>query len=800
MDYTLPLTEITYDDRQYVGEKNASLGEVGHHLADAGVRVPAGFALTTAAWDRFLQANKLTDRLDTLLSALDTEQFDNLEATGEQVRNLMAEARLPADLQEAITSAYRRLKAQCPEPLQLAVRSSVAARDLSEASFVGQVESFINIQGTDALMQAIQQCYLSFYSDRAIRYRADHGFAADEVKLAIGVQQIICPEEGSAGVAFSHEPESGFADVVVITGAWGLSTNITQGKVDPDEFLVYKPHLDRDYGGIIRRQRGEKAITTICPVYAGDENTNTKDIETPLARRRQWVLSDTEVGTLARWAVQIEEHFGQPVYLEWVQDEAAGELCLIEARPATGKTTARDSVLRVYRLKEKGEVLTSGAGLGDKITAGRARVLFSPTEADRLEEGDILVTHDPDPDWEPVLKKAAALVTDAGGRTSHAAVISRERGGVAIMGTGNATQAIKDGQEVTVSCAEGKTGRVYAGCLAWEEKTIDPEQFDKTRTQIMLILSDPGSALRYAALPTEGVGLLRMEFIINGSVKVHPQALVDFERVADDEDRRAIEALTAGYEPRTDYFVQRLSEAVATVAAAFHPRPVIVRMSDFKSNEYADLLGGKAFEPAEDNPMLGFRGAARYFHDRYREGFRLECAALQRVREEMGFRNVKLMIPFCRTPEEGRRVIALMAENGLQQGQNDLEIYTMIEVPSNVILAAEFADLFDGFSIGSNDLTQLTLGIDRDNELLAESFREEHPAVKQMISRAVKAAKDAGIPVGLCGQAPSDKPDFARFLVEQGLDSISFNPDAVLGGMEAVSAAEKEVDAGVEKK
>ncbi|MGZ4089851.1 MAG: phosphoenolpyruvate synthase, partial [Bacteroidia bacterium] len=614
--------------------------------------------------------------------------------------------------------------------------------------------------------------------------------------LSVGVQRMVRSDLASAGVAFTIEPETGFKDLIYITGVWGLGETIVQGSVSPDEFFVFKPSLKNKKKSLITSKAGEKSQMLI---FTNDTDATTKLVETPYEKKDQYVLSEKEVNKLANWCISIEEHYGMPMDIEWAKDGVDAELYIVQARPETIHSSGKKLKIVEYKLSKKGQVITSGKAVGNKIVSGIARILNSPSEGHKLKEGEILVTDTTSPDWNAVLKKAAVIVTNKGGRTSHASIVARELGLSAVVGTFNSTELIKDGDEITVSCAEGDVGKIYKGKLTWEEKVIDTSSVSLPNTAPMFILADPGQALKLSAYPNQGVGLLRMEFIITNTINIHPMALVQFDKLKDEKAKAEIEKMTSAYSNRTQYFIDHLAEGVAMVAAAFYPKDVIVRMSDFKTNEYADLLGGKEFEPAEENPMIGFRGASRYYNTRYKEGFRLECEAMKKVRNEMGLSNVKLMIPFCRTVEEGKKVIDLMSEFGLKRGDNELEIYVMAEIPSNVILAEEFAKIFDGFSIGSNDLTQLTLGIDRDSEIISDLFNERNEAAKWMIATVIKKAKRSGVKIGLCGQAPSDYPEFAQFLVEEGIDSISFNPDALIKGIKNITEAEKIISESIYK-
>ena len=787
---TKKFSELTIKDVPVVGGKNASLGEMLHTLTPQGIRVPDGFATTADAFRYFLQYNKIGDKLEKLMAQLDRENYSNLKTIGAAARELLLNAQLPEDLRNAIVQSYKEL---CGDTLfEVAVRSSATAEDLPQASFAGQHESYLNIKGEKQLLEAVQHCFASLYTNRAIKYREDNGFEHGKVALSAGIQKMVRADKACAGVGFTLEPESGFKNLVYITGVWGLGENIVQGAVTPDEFFVFKPTLQEGKKAIIRKKLGKKSLTM---VYATEGNGQSPviNIETRIEKRERFVLNDDEVETLARWSVQIEEHYKMPMDIEWAKDGLTGDLFIVQARPETVHSQKDPQYFKEYILQQKGEVLTRGEAIGSKATTGIARILQSPREADRLHAGEIVVTDITSPDWDPLLKKAAAIITDKGGRTSHASIVARELGVPAVVGCNDATQKIKDGDEITVSCGEGKTGFVYKGSLPVKETIYDFQQVSKPeRTEVMLIAADPDLAFNLAAYPNDGIGLLRIEFIITHLIQCHPMALVKFNELADPAVKRQIEELTHHYPDKEHYFVDKLAQGIATFAAAFYPKDVIVRMSDFKTNEYANLPGGKQFEPEEENPMIGFRGASRYYNDLYKEGFRLECEAVKKVREEMGLSNVKVMIPFCRTVEEGKKVINVMKANGLDRHQdNSLEIYVMAEIPSNIILAEEFARYFDGFSIGSNDLTQLTLGIDRDSALVSNLFNEQEEAVKQMIASIIQKANDAGVKIGLCGQAPSDFPEFARFLVQQGINSISFNADALLKGIENINLAEK---------
>lgn len=785
--YTLPFSELSIHDVAKVGGKNASLGEMYNNLTPKGISVPEGFATTAAAFRLFLNENNLEYQLHNLLASLNTKEFSNLAEVGKSARKLVMEADMPGAVRKEINDAYWSLCKKYELTVSVAVRSSATAEDLPTASFAGQHDSFLNVEGEEEVVHAVQRCFASLYNDRAIKYRHDNGFEHDKVLLSAGVQLMVRSDLACAGISFTLEPESGFRDVVAISGCWGLGENIVQGAVNPDEFIVFKPTLKSGIKAVVSKKLGTKTKTM---TYAVDQKTGLLNTDTPDEKRIQFVISDEEIEHIAKWSVIIEEHYGCPMDIEWAKDGITGKIYIVQARPETVHSRKDPYVTKEYSLQSKGSILVQGNAVGSKIASGVARIIHSPQEADRLQQGDVLVTEITNPDWDPLMKKASAIVTNKGGRTSHAAIVAREMGTVAVVGAIGATEKIKDGESVTVSCAQGKTGVVYNGKLNWQETEINFRNVVMPKTAPMLILGDPDKAFKYSFYPNSGIGLMRLEFIINNAIQIHPMALVKFDSLKDEEVKKQIEELTHHYPNKEEYFIDKLAQAVATIAAAFYPKDVIVRMSDFKTNEYANLIGGKEFEPKEENPMIGFRGASRYYNERYREGFRLECEAMKKVRDEMGLLNVKLMIPFCRTVEEGKKVVALMEQHGLKRGKDDLEIYVMAEIPSNVILAKDFAEVFDGFSIGSNDLTQLTLGLDRDSAIISDLFDESNSAVKTMIANVIHDAHAAGSKIGLCGQAPSDSPEFAKFLVEHGIDSISYNPDALLKGIENMLKAE----------
>ncbi len=772
-----------------VGGKNASLGEMVCHLGAKGVAVPPGFATTADAYWHFIAANGLEDRIAGLLDEL-TAGKATLAETGAAIRAVVLKGDFPDDTAEAIRAAYGDLCARIGRAdADVAVRSSATAEDLPDASFAGQQETFLNIRGEAALMDACRRCFASLFTDRAISYRIAKGFDHMKVALSVGVQAMVRSDTGGSGVMFTLDTESGFDKVAVIDAAWGLGETVVQGLVDPDEYQVFKPLLaDENLAPIVEKRRGAKEIKMI---YAREGERSTRTVPTSKAERAGFVLSDAEILTLGRWACIIEDHYGCPMDIEWARDGGTGELFIVQARPETVQSRKAAGSFRSFTVSAKGKVLTRGLSVGDQAITGHVCLIENVADIARFQDGAILVTQNTDPDWVPIMKRAAAIVTDRGGRTSHAAIVSRELGVPAIVGTGDATHVLHDGQEITVNCAEGDTGFVHDGHATVTEEELDPSTAPDTRTKVMLNLANPSAAFRWWRLPSDGVGLARMEFVVSNHIKAHPMALVQFDQLGDAAARTEIVELTAGYDDKAEYFVDRLARGLSRIAAAVHPKPCIVRMSDFKTNEYAGLVGGAAFETPEENPMIGFRGASRYTSPRYRPGFDLECRAIRRLREEMGFANVVVMIPFCRSVAEADRVLKVMAENGLERGKDGLEIYVMAEVPSNVILAPEFAERFDGFSIGSNDLTQLTLGVDRDSEALAELFDEQDEAVEWMIGHVIRAAQLAGAKVGLCGQGPSDHPDFAAFLVERGIDSISVTPDSFLRVKEKVAAAER---------
>jgi len=781
--------KIGIDDVASVGGKNASLGEMVRELSGKGVRVPGGFATTAGAYRAFIADNGLEPAIRSRMSSYEAGQ-STLQEAGAAIRSLFLESEIPDALADAIRAAYDELQTRSGTGnLAVAVRSSATAEDLPGASFAGQQETFLNVRGHRALLEACRRCFASLFTDRAISYRQTMGFDHFEVALSIGVQQMVRSDLAGSGVMFSIDTETGFPNVAVISAAWGLGETVVQGSVDPDKYLVFKPLLEKAGARpIIEKSLGKKALKMR---YAEGGSKRTRIVETSPAEREAFVLDDDDILELGRWAVAVEAHYGRPMDMEWAKDGESGLLYLVQARPETVQAGLSHSSFLRYQLKEQGGTpLTTGAAIGSAIASGIACVIRSAADIGRFRDGAILVTGTTDPDWVPIMKRAAGIVTDHGGATSHAAIVSRELGVPAIAGTGNATSVLGHQQDITLCCAEGDVGSVYAGLLPFDREEIDLGTIPQTRTEVMVNIANPAAAFQWWRLPAKGVGLARMEFIINALIKAHPMALLHPERVSA-EDNLLIRELTRGHATPADYFVDILSRGIAKLAAPYHPHPAIVRLSDFKTNEYSHLLGGRDFEPEEENPMLGFRGASRYYDERYREGFALECRALKRVRETLGFTNVIIMVPFCRTPAEADRVLGVMAENGLRRGDNGLQVYMMCEIPSNVILAEEFAKRFDGFSIGSNDLTQLVLGVDRDSDLLATLFDERDEAVKHMVADAIRKAHAAGIKIGICGQAPSNYPDFAAFLVDEGIDSISLNPDSFVRTMTHISRAEQ---------
>ncbi|TVQ44386.1 MAG: phosphoenolpyruvate synthase [Gloeocapsa sp. DLM2.Bin57] len=812
--FILWFEDVGLEDISLVGGKNASLGEMIRQLITKGINVPTGFATTAYAYRYFIKKAGLEKQLRQLFSDLDIEDVNNLRERGKQARSMMLNTPFPKELQAAIATAYFNLcrrygeepkispgltaeeKIYCQQlsyNTDVAVRSSATAEDLPDASFAGQQETYLNVHGVSNVIESCHKCFASIFTDRAISYRTSKGFDHFEVALSVGVQKMVRSDLASSGVMFSIDTETGFNNTVFITAAYGLGETVVQGAVNPDEFFVFKPTLNQGYRPILKKRLGGKEIKMIYDLGGGKQ---TKNVPVSVSERDKYAINDEEVLQLAKWACIIEDHYSQirgvysPMDIEWAKDGETNQLFIVQARPETVQSRKSSTVLKNYQLKETSPILVTGRAVGEMIGQGKARVILDVDKIGEFQAGEVLVTNKTDPDWEPIMKKASAIVTNQGGRTCHAAIIAREMGIPAIVGCNNATGVLNTGDEITISCAEGEEGKVYEGLLSFEILETAVDNLPRTRTQILMNVGNPEEAFSLASIPCDGVGLARLEFIIANHIRVHPLALVHFDQLEDKLAKQEIEKITTGYPVKTDFFIDKLAQGVGAIAAAFYPKPVVVRMSDFKSNEYANLLGGKQFEPTEENPMIGWRGASRYYDKQYREAYGLECLALKRVRDEMGLTNVIPMIPFCRTPEEGRKVLAEMAKHGLKRGENGLEVYVMCEIPSNVILADEFSQIFDGFSIGSNDLTQLTLGLDRDSALVADIFDERNAAVKTMIEMVITKAKANQRKIGICGQAPSDYPEFARFLVELGIDSISLNPDSVLKTLLEIAAVE----------
>ncbi len=789
---------IGIEDIPSVGGKNASLGEMYRALTGKGVRVPNGFAVTADAYWYFLRQAGLDRRIREILDGLDTRDVEDLQKRGRLTRQAILQAELPEDLALAIVTAYERLSGANRQPLDVAVRSSATAEDLPDASFAGQQETYLNVQGSAILLETCKRCFASLYTDRAISYRVDKGFDHFKVGLSIGVQIMVRSDLASSGVMFSIDTETGFRDAVLINASYGLGENVVQGSVNPDEYYVFKPTLKQGFRPILQKLVGTKEFKL---VYDVGGTRMTRNVPVPAEDRGRFAIRDEEILQLARWACLIEDHYSArrgrptPMDMEWAKDGRTGELFIVQARPETVQSQKRAESIEVYRLRTRGRVLLSGRSVGEKIGRGPARIIKKVQDLHLFREGEVLVTDKTDPDWEPTMKMAAAIVTNRGGRTCHAAIVSRELGLPAVIGTERGTDLLRDGQPITVSDAEGDTGYVYDGLLDFDVEHRDLRSQARPKTRIMMNVGNPEEAFRLSFLPSDGVGLAREEFIISTYIKIHPKALLEYGSLDDPTTRAEIDRLTAAYDDKPQFFVDKLAEGVAMIAAAFYPRDVIVRLSDFKTNEYSNLLGGKRYEPNEENPMLGFRGASRYYDPRYRDGFALECRAMKKVRDEMGLTNLKLMIPFCRTVDEGRKVLAEMEKHSLKRGENGLEVYVMCEIPSNVILAEKFAEIFDGFSIGSNDLTQLTLGLDRDSEIVAHLFDERNEAVMRSVEEVIRRVRACGRKIGICGQAPSDYPEFARFLVSCGIDSISLNPDTVLKTTLEVLAMEQQLHA-----
>lgn len=789
--------ELGIEDILLVGGKNASLGEMYRELSKLGVRVPYGFAVTAHAYNYFIDQTGLRDKIRDILLDLDTTNLHNLQQRGKRIRAIIMDAEFPELLKLQIIRAYKSLEDKYGKHIDVAVRSSATAEDLPDASFAGQQETYLNVHSEEQLLHSCKRCFASLFTDRAISYRTDKGFSHFDVALSIGVQKMVRSDKACSGVMFSIDTESGFDKVAFITGAYGLGENVVQGAVNPDEYIVFKPTLEEGYKPIISKTVGEKHIKM---VYDHNGSKLTKNIPVPKSMQEKFVLEEDEVLELARWAIIIEDHYSakkghyQPMDMEWAKDGITGELFMVQARPETVQSRKDKSKIESFELVEEGRVLVKGVSVGSKISHGPIKIINDIHEAQSFREGDILVTDMTDPDWEPIMKKASAIITNRGGRTCHAAIISREMGVPAVVGCGNATEELKDNQKVTISCAGGEVGVVYDGYLKYKVSESSVENIPDTKTKIMLNLGNPHLAFQSSFLPNDGVGLAREEFIINSGVQIHPNALLFYNELKKNphakEDVRKIEELTKGYDDKVQYYVDKLAEGMAMISAAFYPKKVIMRLSDFKSNEYANLIGGKFFEPTEDNPMIGFRGASRYYSPEFKDAFKLECLAVRKVREEFGLKNLKLMIPFCRTPDEAKKVLSVMAEAGLERGKDGLEIMLMCEIPSNVILADQFLSLCDGYSLGTNDLTQLTLGLDRDSELVSHIYDERNQAVKDLVTAVIHKCNEKGKYVGICGQAPSDYPEFAEFVVEAGIQTMSLNPDTIIKTKLAIAELE----------
>jgi pyruvate,water dikinase len=792
-EFILWFKDLTIDDVPLVGGKNASLGEMYRNLTKKGVNVPDGFAVTANAYRYLLKKAKIKNQIKQILSDLDTSNMRNLTGKGKKVRETILQAELPKDLKEKIVDAYKKLCKKYGPNTDVAVRSSATAEDLPDASFAGQQESYLNIKGEKALLEACKKCFASLFTDRAISYRVDKKFDHFKIALSIGVEKMVRSDLASSGVMFSIDTETGFKNAVLITGSYGLGEDIVKGIVNPDQFYVFKPNLKKGFKPIISKKLGPKKIKMIY------DKASTKNVKVPEADRNKFCINDDEILQLAKWAIIIEDHYSKkarkfkPMDMEWAKDGKTNQLFIVQARPETVQSQKNINILEEYNLIERGEVIATGLSVGRKIGSGKAHVIKNARDIKKFKPGEVLITEKTDPDWEPIMKIASAIVTNKGGRTAHAAIIARELGIPAIVGTENGTEKIKTGTDITISCAEGEVGNIYKGKLKFNIRKTNLKKLKRPKTKIMMNVGNPDQAFEFSFIPNDGVGLAREEFIISSYIKVHPLALLHYDKIKDKSVKKIIDKLTHAYKSKVDFFVEKLAQGVAMIAAAFYPKDVIVRMSDFKSNEYANLIGGSEFEPKEDNPMLGWRGASRYYTGSYKEAFGLECKAMKKARDEMGLTNIKLMIPFCRTVEEGKLVINEMKKHGLVQGKNELEVYVMCEIPSNVVLADDFSKIFDGFSIGSNDLTQLTLGLDRDSELISRLYDERNPAVKRLIYEVIHKAKRNNRKIGICGQGPSDHPDFARFLVDCGIDSISLNPDTVLKTTISIAKEEKKL-------
>ena len=790
-DFVLPFNEVKIEDIPLVGGKNASLGEMYRELKQKGVEIPNGFAVTAFAYKHFMSVTGLKEKIKDLLLTLNTKDTQNLMAHGKKVREEILKAKIPEEIEKEIIYHYKKLSHEYKEKYtDVAVRSSATAEDLPDASFAGQQDTFLNIRGEEKILEACKKSFASLFTDRAISYREDKGFDHFDISLSIGIQKMVRSDLASSGVMFSIDTESGFKDVVYITSIYGLGENIVQGAVNPDEFYVHKPTLKKGFNSIISKKVGDKKLKMI---YSEESNKPVKNIFVNEKECNRYSITDNEILKLAKWAVTIEEHYKKPMDMEWAKDGKLGKLFIVQARPETVQSQKDLNKLEEYLLKEKGKILVEGKSVGSKIGSGKVRIIKDASGINYFKKGEVLVTEMTDPDWEPIMKIASAIITEKGGRTSHAAIISREFGIPAIVGTNDATHKLKNGEFVTVSCAEGEKGFVYSGKLKYKIITHNLKKIPKTKTKIMLIAGTPEQAFEQSFIPNDGVGLAREEFIISSYIKIHPNALINFENLKDKKLKDKIESLTLNYKNKRQFYIDKLAEGIGTLAAAFYPKDVIVRTSDFKTNEYRNLIGGELYEPNEENPMIGWRGASRYYSKNFIEAFKLECYALKKVRNEFGLKNVKIMIPFCRTVEEGKKVQKIMKTCGLKRGKKGLEIYVMCEVPSNVLLADEFSKIFDGFSIGSNDLTQLTLGLDRDSEIIASVSNENDPAVKKFVLEIIEKAKKNKRKIGICGQAPSDFPEFAKFLVEKGIDSISLNPDSVIKTILEISKVEKKL-------
>ncbi|WP_038064945.1 phosphoenolpyruvate synthase [Thermodesulfovibrio thiophilus] len=803
MSLILWLNQISMKDIPLVGGKNASLGEMIRNISSKGINIPDGFAVTADAYKYFINVNNLNEPIKKILSDLDKSNVEELKKRGKKIRNLILSGKMPEDLQNAIIEAYSEMEKKYGKNVDVAVRSSATAEDLPDASFAGQQETYLNIQGAQNVIQAVKKCFASLFTDRAISYRIDKGFNHFSVYLSAAVQKMIRSDKASAGVIFTIDTETGFKDVVYITGSWGLGEYVVKGVVNPDEFYVFKPTLKEGYRAIISKKLGAKQQRLI---YSDDPSKPTRGVKTSSEERQKFILNDDEILTLAKWAVMIENHYGKPMDIEWAKDgdgvtTGSGKLFIVQARPETVHSLKRQNYYEIYELKSSANVLCTGLAVGSKIGQGNACLIRNPSEINLFKPGQVLVTDMTDPDWEPIMKIASAIVTNRGGRTCHAAIVSRELGIPCIVGAGNATEIIKPEQEITVDCSKGEEGYVLDGLIPFEVKKIDLTTLPETKTKIMMNVGIPEQSFAQGQIPNDGVGLARIEFIISSHIGVHPLALIEYLKLKEQSQHdhkiakivKEIDLKTPMYEHKPDFYVDKLAQGTAMIGAAFYPNDVIVRFSDFKTNEYANLIGGILYEPVESNPMLGWRGASRYYDPKFEPAFALECIAIKKVRDEMGLKNVKVMVPFCRTVEEGKKVIEVMEKYGLKQGHDGLDIYVMCEIPSNVILAEEFAKIFDGFSIGSNDLTQLTLGLDRDSELVSHIYNERNEAIKRLVKHVIEVAKKYGKKIGICGQAPSDFPEFAEFLVECGINSISLSPDTVLKTRLLVAEKEKEL-------